>query len=63
MLTRRNPHRGPSHLLTIAWAFRIYVLIVLAAVIVWFVYVGSNSPTIIPSLPDASDVQPEGKFE
>ena len=58
MLTRR-----PSHLLTIAWAFRIYVLIVLAAVIVWFVYIGSTRPTITPPLPDASDVQPEGKFE
>jgi hypothetical protein len=63
MLTRRNPRRRPSHLLTVAWAFRIYVFIVLAVGIVWGVYVGFTSPTITPAPPDASDIQPEGNFE
>ena len=63
MLTRRNPRHRPSRLLTVAWAFRIYVFIVLAVGIVWGVYVGFTSPTITPPPPHASDIQPEGNFE
>jgi cytoskeletal protein RodZ len=63
MLTRRNPRHRPSHLLAITWAFRIYVFILLAAAIVWGVYVGVPSPTTTPPAPHPSDIQPEGNFE
>jgi hypothetical protein len=48
---------APSHR---RWVFRIYVIIVLAAVIVWGVYVGFTSPTNTPPPPTHLISSPKG---